>query len=125
MTNNKHNHHYGPTLPLSEELDTIKYRQTGESFYDKCVRIADALKDSEQHFKDFKDALRNMRFLPAGRVQNAMGASRQTTAYNCFVMKNVPDDNYVIIIPYYYNEGPLLWLNKSSEAIGTATRWQP
>ena len=61
---NKSNHHYGPTLPLSEELDTIKYRQTGESFYDKCVRIADALKDSQQHFKDFKDALRHMRFIP-------------------------------------------------------------
>lgn len=91
MTNKKHNQHYGPTLPLSEELDTIKYRQTGESFYDKVVRIADALADDHQHFKDFKDALRHMRFLPAGRVQNAMGAARQTTAYNCFVMQNVPD----------------------------------
>ncbi len=92
MHNTKHNQHYGPTLPLSEELDTIKYRQTGESFYDKCVRIADALKDDHQHFKAFKDVLRNMRFLPAGRVQNAMGAARQTTAYNCFVMPEVPDD---------------------------------
>ena len=89
--NNKHNQHYGPTLPLSEELDVIKYRQTGESFYDKCVRIADALKDSDTHFKEFKDVLRNMRFLPAGRVQNAMGASRQTTAYNCFVSGTIED----------------------------------
>ena len=91
MTNNKHNQHYGPTLPLSEELDTIKYRQTGESFYDKVVRIADALKDDHQHFKDFKDTLRHMRFLPAGRVQNAMGAARQTTAYNCFVSGQIED----------------------------------
>jgi len=91
MTNNKHNQHYGPTLPLSEELDTIKYRQTGESFYDKVVRIADALKDDQEHFKDFKDALRHMRFLPAGRVQNAMGAARQTTAYNCFVSGEIED----------------------------------
>jgi len=91
MTNTKHNQHYGPTLPLSEELDTIKYRQTGESFYDKVVRIADALKDDHQHFKDFKDALRHMRFLPAGRVQNAMGAARQTTAYNCFVSGQIED----------------------------------
>ena len=89
---NKSNHHYGPTLPLSEELDTIKYRQTGESFYDKCVRIADALKDSHQHFKDFKDALRHMRFIPAGRVQNAIGAARQTTAYNCFVSMKIEDN---------------------------------
>jgi ribonucleoside-diphosphate reductase alpha chain len=92
MTDSKHNQHYGPTLALSEELDTIKYRQTGESFYDKCVRIADALKDDQQHFKDFKDVLRNMRFLPAGRVQNAMGAARQTTAFNCFVSSSIPDN---------------------------------
>ena len=32
-----------------------------------------------------------MRFLPAGRVQNAMGAARQTTAYNCFVSGQVDD----------------------------------
>ena len=88
---NKHNQHYGPTLPLSEELDIIKYRQTGESFYDKCVRIADALKDNQEHFKEFKDVLRNMRFLPAGRVQNAMGAARETTAYNCFVSGTIED----------------------------------
>ena len=92
MTNNNHNQHYGPTLPLSEELDIIKYRQTGESFYDKCVRIADALKDDQTHFKAFKDTLRHMRFLPAGRVQNAMGAARQTTAYNCFVSATIEDD---------------------------------
>ena len=90
--NNKHNQHYGPTLALSDELDTIKYRQTGEGFYDKCVRIADALKDSHEHFKEFKDVLRNMRFLPAGRVQNAMGAARETTAFNCFVMPAPPDN---------------------------------
>lgn len=88
---NNHNKHYGPSLPLSEEIDTIKYRQTGEGFYGKVIRIADALKDSPQHFEDFKDALRNMRFLPAGRVQNAMGAARQTTAYNCFVSGTIED----------------------------------
>ena len=85
------NHHYGPSMPLSEEIDTIKYRQIGEDFYSKIVRIADALKDSPKHFEDFKDALRHMRFLPAGRVQNAMGATRQTTAYNCFVSGIIED----------------------------------
>jgi ribonucleoside-diphosphate reductase alpha chain len=79
------------TLPLSQEIDTVKYRQTGESFYDKIVRIAAALKDSPDHFESFKDALRHMRFLPAGRVQNAMGAARQTTAYNCFVSGHIED----------------------------------
>ena len=85
------NRHYGPSMPLSEEIDQQKYRQTGEDFYSKVVRIADALKDSPDHFEEFKDALRHMRFLPAGRVQNAMGAARQTTAYNCFVSGPVED----------------------------------
>lgn len=86
------NQHYGPMLPISEEIDAIKYRQTGEDFYSKVVRIADSLKDSAPHFEDFKDILRHMRFLPAGRVQNAMGAARQTTAYNCFVSSTITDD---------------------------------
>lgn len=85
------NAHYGPLMPLSEEIDTMKYRQTGEDFYSKVVRIAEALKDSPEHFEDFKDALREMRFLPAGRVQNAMGAARQTTAFNCFVSGTIDD----------------------------------
>jgi ribonucleoside-diphosphate reductase alpha chain len=85
------NQHYGMSLPISEEIDTIKYRQTGEDFYSKVVRIADSLKDSPSHFEEFKDALRHLRFLPAGRVQNAMGSIRQTTAYNCFVSGTIDD----------------------------------
>jgi len=82
---------YGPQLRLSDEIDTTKYRQDGEDFYSKVVRIADALKDDSEHFEQFKDILRNMRFLPAGRVQNAMGAARQTTAFNCFVSGVIED----------------------------------
>ena len=83
--------HYGPTLSISEEIDQQKYRQTGEDFYSKIVRIADALKDTPEHFEELKDVLRDMRFIPAGRVQNAMGAARQTTAYNCFVSGTIED----------------------------------
>ncbi len=93
----KHNQHYGMTLPLSDEIDRQKYRQVGEDFYSKVVRIADALKDTPEHFEDFKDAMRHMRFLPAGRVQNAMGAARQTTAYNCFVSGIIEDSMDVIM----------------------------
>ena len=55
---------YGPQLRLSDEIDETKYRQTGEDFYSKVVRIADALKDDADHFEGFKDILRDMRFLP-------------------------------------------------------------
>ena len=81
----------GPTLPISIELDEMKYRQSGESFREKCSRIADSLKDSDEHYHAFRDSLLDMRFLPAGRVQAAMGAARQVTPYNCFVSPTIPD----------------------------------
>lgn len=81
----------GPTLPISIEIDTMKYRQEGESHRDKCTRIADALKDNEDHFHSFREILLDQRFLPAGRVQCAMGAARQVTPYNCFVSPTIPD----------------------------------
>lgn len=81
----------GPSLPVSTELDEMKYRQPGESFREKCSRIADSLKDSDEHYHAFRDTLLDMRFLPAGRVQAAMGAARQVTPYNCFVSPTVPD----------------------------------
>lgn len=86
------NRQYGPTLELSNEIDEMKYRQTGEDFGAKCTRIAHALADNDQHFDAMRDILREMKFLPAGRVQNAMGAARQTTAYNCFVSQQINDD---------------------------------
>ena len=103
------NYHYGMTLPISEEIDTLKYRQKGEDFYSKIVRIAGALKDSPSHFEEFKDTLRHMRFLPAGRVQNAMGATRKTTAFNCFV-SGVIDDSMESI------------MNRASQAAETMRR---
>ena len=81
----------GPTLPISIELDEMKYRQPGETFREKCSRIADSLKDDEEHYHAFRDILLDMRFLPAGRVQAAMGAARQVTPYNCFVSPTIPD----------------------------------
>lgn len=83
--------HYGPTLPISEEIHQMKYRGTGESFKEAMTRIADALKDNDEHFIKFRDILYNMRFLPAGRVQSAMGAPRTVTPYNCFVSGTIED----------------------------------
>lgn len=82
---------YGPKLRVSEEIHSMKYRSKGESFKDAMVRIADALKDNDEHYLQFKDILLNQRFLPAGRVQAAMGAPREVTAYNCFVSGTLGD----------------------------------
>jgi ribonucleoside-diphosphate reductase alpha chain len=82
---------YGPVTPISQEIHQMKYRGKGENFKEAMIRIADALKDDEEHYKAFKDILLNMRFLPAGRVQSAMGSPRAVTAFNCFVSQTIKD----------------------------------
>ena len=69
----------------------MKYRSVGETFKEAMTRVADALKDGEEHFEAFRKILYNMRFLPAGRVQSAMGAPRRVTPYNCFVSMTIED----------------------------------
>ena len=82
---------YGPTLPISEEIHAQKYRSEGETFREAMTRVAEALKDDEAHFDNFRTILYNQRFLPAGRVQSAMGAPRRVTPYNCFVSMTIED----------------------------------
>lgn len=82
---------YGPILPISEEISQMKYRSKGESFKEAMIRVADALKDNEEHYNQFKEILLEQRFLPAGRVQAAMGAPREVTAFNCFVSGTLED----------------------------------
>ena len=36
----------GPSMSISQEIDEMKYRQKGESFNDKIMRIARALSDA-------------------------------------------------------------------------------
>lgn len=40
----------------------------------------------------FRDALTNFRFLPAGRILAGAGTGRAVTLFNCFVMGEIPDD---------------------------------
>lgn len=82
---------HGPQVPYSQELHAQKYRGSGESFRGAMNRIAAALKDDDQHFADFRDTLLGMRFLPAGRIQSAMGSTRQVTPYNCYVSGTIQD----------------------------------
>ena len=98
-----------PTTPISIEIDKMKYCQKDETFNEKVSRIATTLADNEQHKSSLKDILGNMRFLPAGRVQSAIGSSRITTAYNCFVSGTIEDSMNTI-------------MEKASEAAETMRR---
>ena len=99
----------GPTKPISIEIDKMKYCQKDETFNEKVSRIARTLADDDQHKSKLKDILGNMRFLPAGRVQSAIGSSRITTAYNCFVSGTIEDSMNTI-------------MEKASEAAETMRR---
>lgn len=81
----------GPELAFSEELHAGKYRGEGESFREGANRCASALQDDDQHYHDFRNILMDMRFMPGGRVQAAMGSTKLITPYNCFVSGTIED----------------------------------
>ena len=58
---------YGPTIPFAKWIYDTKYLR-GASFKDGMTRVANALKDSDEHFRAFRDTLYNQRFLPGGRI---------------------------------------------------------
>lgn len=81
----------GPRLAYSDQLHAEKYRLKGETFRDAMGRVASALQDSPAHYHAFRDVLLDMRFMPAGRVQAAMGSPKGVTPYNCYVSGTIPD----------------------------------
>ena len=91
------------TSPISQQIWDMKYRlkETDGTPVDGDIeatwrRIARALaapeKDPAAHEEAFMEALRDHRFLPAGRIVAGAGAPRNVTLFNCFVMGAVPDD---------------------------------
>jgi len=81
----------GPTLPISEEIHKMKYRAEGETFLDAVNRISSTLSDNDHHRKALTSILEEQRFMPAGRVQSAIGSVRKATPYNCFVSGTITD----------------------------------
>ena len=82
---------YGPVVPSCNDLHASKYRLPNESFDECMARISLHMSDDEEHFKELKEIFLNMRFMPAGRIQSAMGSPRDVTAYNCFVSGTIED----------------------------------
>ena len=90
-------------VALAEEIWTAKYRfktSDGEgdgSFAETAKRVARALAEAEAPEQRecweerFRDAIGDMRFIPAGRVLAGAGTGRSITLFNCFVMGTVPD----------------------------------
>jgi len=90
--------------PLAGEIWQSKYRfnppgddgdATVEATWD---RVAAALAGAERPKRrpqlraEFRAALDDYRFLPAGRILAGAGTERTVTLFNCFVMGAIPDD---------------------------------
>ena len=82
---------YGPQTVFSQQLHAEKYRAKGESFREAMGRVASALSDDDRHYRELREALLDMRFMPGGRIQSAIGSTKVATAYNCFVGGVIPD----------------------------------
>jgi ribonucleotide reductase alpha subunit len=82
----------GPQTEFSERLHATKYRLENESFNSFSQRFSRATCDNGAHYGALLDIISDQRFLPAGRVQAAMGSPHSITAHNCFVGKVIEDD---------------------------------
>lgn len=81
----------GPKISACDATHADKYRGKGESFREAMNRISSALQDDHNHYMNFRSILLDMKFIPAGRVQAAMGSLKNITPYNCFVMPTIHD----------------------------------
>jgi ribonucleoside-diphosphate reductase alpha chain len=91
--------------PISRQIWDAKYRFTTENgpssdrtIDDTWHRVARALAAPEEeanrtHWESrFYQALKDFRFLPAGRILSGAGTARRVTLFNCFVMGDIDDD---------------------------------
>lgn len=82
---------YGPRTEAADSLHAMKYRAVGEDFREAMNRVAFGLKDSDRHYHELRQILLHQRFCPGGRIQGAIGASKEVTGYNCFVSGTIAD----------------------------------
>jgi ribonucleoside-diphosphate reductase alpha chain len=89
--------------PISRQIWDAKYRlktadgtPVDRTIEDTWRRVARALAAGETEparwEQPFYDALRDFRFLPAGRILSGAGSDRRVTLFNCFVMGDIADD---------------------------------
>ena len=93
----------GSIAAISQQIWDMKYRlkTTDGVAIDKTIddtfsRVSSALAQVETnpdiHAEQFYEALKEFKFLPAGRIMSGAGTERDITLFNCFVMGDIPDD---------------------------------
>jgi ribonucleoside-diphosphate reductase alpha chain len=81
----------GITNPHSDYTHAQKYRDEGEDHHGSVVRWATGLADDPTHRKKLIQIGDDLRFMPAGRIQAAIGSSKNITPYNCYVSGTIHD----------------------------------
>lgn len=81
----------GPQTAAADSLHAMKYRGPNEDFEEYANRVAFGLADDGRHYHALRDVLLPQRFCPGGRIQGAIGATRQTTSFNCYVSGTIAD----------------------------------
>ena len=81
---------------ISQEIWEMKYanpKEDGslETHPEAMERIAKALSDNKEHQYACEEILKDMRFLPAGRIQAGAGSKRKVTLFNCFLSGDIED----------------------------------
>ncbi len=87
---------------ISQHIWDMKYRLKSpdgnaidKTVDDTWARVANAIAatetDPEKWSGEFYEALKDFKFLPAGRIMAGAGAKRKVTLFNCFVMGEIPD----------------------------------
>jgi len=111
---------YGPQSKVAELIHAEKYRGPGESFEEAMTRIAAALCGRGASYKQVREILLEQRFLPAGRIQTAIGSTRVTTPYNCLDAgtRFITRDHGVIDLATAYEHGEVTLLDGNGD-------WQP
>ncbi|MEM9049722.1 MAG: adenosylcobalamin-dependent ribonucleoside-diphosphate reductase [Pseudomonadota bacterium] len=89
-------------MPIAEQIWDMKYRfktaagapvdDTVEASWRRVARALAAVETEPARWEPvFYDALRDFRYLPAGRILAGAGTERAVTLFNCFVMGTIPD----------------------------------
>lgn len=81
----------GPRTQAADGLHSMKYRGLNEDFEEAANRWAFGLGDNGRHYHALRGIFLPQRFCPGGRIQGSIGATRQTTAFNCYVSGVIPD----------------------------------
>lgn len=79
-------------LAYYDQLHQEKYRDENQSKWQHEQGIARKLGSNLNHSVQLYDSLKNSRFLPAGRIQAAIGATeREVSPFNCSVSQRIDD----------------------------------